>query len=73
MLTNQFGSERRAALAFGARSLREVEERLRRTIDLAVPAGLGGKLGKLAGLAAAGASAIPRRVERERAPVASRS
>lgn len=62
VLTNQFGTERRAALAFGAASLREVEDRLRRTIDLALPPTLGGKLGRLASLAAAGASALPRRV-----------
>ncbi|HEY0615239.1 MAG TPA: menaquinone biosynthesis decarboxylase [Candidatus Elarobacter sp.] len=62
VLTNQFGTERRTALAFGATSLHEVEERLRRTIDLALPPTLGGKLGRLASLAAAGASAIPRRV-----------
>jgi 4-hydroxy-3-polyprenylbenzoate decarboxylase len=61
VLTNQFGSERRIALAFGAKSLREAEERLRRTIDLALPPTLGGKLGRLASLAAAGSSAIPRR------------
>src|SRR5579884_3216782 len=62
VLTNQFGTERRAAMAFGARSLREVEERLRTTIDLALPPTLGGKLGRLASLASAGISAIPRRV-----------
>jgi 4-hydroxy-3-polyprenylbenzoate decarboxylase len=62
VLTNQFGSERRTALALGARSLREVEQRLRSTIDVALPETLGGKLGRLAGLAAAGASAIPRHV-----------
>ncbi|MDB5028915.1 MAG: 3-octaprenyl-4hydroxybenzoate decarboxylase [Candidatus Eremiobacteraeota bacterium] len=62
VLTNQFGTGRRAALAFGAASLREVEDRLRRTIDLALPPTLGGKLGRLASLAAAGASALPRRV-----------
>ena len=62
VLTNQFGTQRRAAMAFGAASLGEVEERLRRTIDLALPPSLGGKLGRLASLAAAGASAIPRRV-----------
>ncbi len=67
VLTNQFGTERRAALAFGARSLHEVEDRVRRTIDLALPATIGGKLGRLASLATAGATAIPRRVER--APV----
>src|SRR4030081_1955075 len=62
VLTNQFGTQRRAAMAFGASSLGEVEERRRRTIDLALPPSLGGKLGRLASLAAAGASAIPRRV-----------
>ncbi|MBV8750967.1 MAG: menaquinone biosynthesis decarboxylase, partial [Candidatus Eremiobacteraeota bacterium] len=67
VLTNQFGTERRTALAFGARSLREVEDRLRRTLDPAMPSSLGGKLGRLSALAAAGASAIPRHVER--APV----
>jgi 4-hydroxy-3-polyprenylbenzoate decarboxylase len=63
VLTNQFGTQRRAAMAFGAKSLAEVEERLRRTIDLALPPTLGEKLGRLAALAAAGASAIPRRVK----------
>jgi len=63
VLTNQFGTQRRAALAFGATSLAEVEQRLRRTIDLAIPDSLNGKLGRLASLAAAGASAIPRRVK----------
>ena len=66
VLTNQFGTERRAAMAFGATSLREAEERVRRTIDAAMPPTLGGKLGRLAGLASAGISAIPRRVERAR-------
>jgi 4-hydroxy-3-polyprenylbenzoate decarboxylase len=67
VLTNQFGTERRAALALGGSTLRDVEERMRRTIDLALPASLGGKLGRLASLAAAGSTAIPRRVEK--APV----
>jgi 4-hydroxy-3-polyprenylbenzoate decarboxylase len=62
VLTNQFGTERRAAMALGASSLAEAEDRLRRTIDLALPPTLGGKLGRLAALATAGASAIPRRV-----------
>ncbi len=64
VLTNQFGTERRAAMALRARTLAEVEERMRRTIDLGMPEGLGGKLGRLASLAQAGFSAIPRRVER---------
>jgi 4-hydroxy-3-polyprenylbenzoate decarboxylase len=67
VLTNQFGTERRTALAFGATSLREVEQRVRRTVDPALPDSLGGKLGRLAALAHAAHSALPRRVER--APV----
>jgi 4-hydroxy-3-polyprenylbenzoate decarboxylase len=67
VLTNQFGSERRIALAFGARSLREVEERMRRTVDPSLPASGIGKLGKLGTLAAAAATTIPRRVAK--APV----
>ncbi|BDE04839.1 menaquinone biosynthesis decarboxylase [Vulcanimicrobium alpinum] len=63
VLTNQFGSERRAAMAFGARTLREVEERLRRTIDLAVPPTLGAKVTRLADLAFAGRAAMPVRVK----------
>lgn len=63
VLTNQFGTQRRAALAFGAKSLGEVEERLRRTIDLALPSSLNAKLGRLAALAAAGSAAIPRRIK----------
>jgi len=43
VLTNAFGTQRRTAMAFGAASLGEVEERLRRTIDLALPPTLGGK------------------------------
>jgi 4-hydroxy-3-polyprenylbenzoate decarboxylase len=60
VLTNQFGSERRIAMALGASSLSEVEERLRSTIDVSLPGSLGGKLGRLAGLAAAASAAIPR-------------
>jgi len=63
VLTNQFGTERRTALALGAKSLRDVEERLRSTIDLGLPGSLGGKLGRLASLASAGVSAIPRRIK----------
>ena len=46
VLTNQFGTERRTALALGAKSLRDVEERLRSTIDLGLPSTLEGKLGR---------------------------
>ncbi|GAC1590251.1 MAG: menaquinone biosynthesis decarboxylase [Candidatus Velthaea sp.] len=63
VLTNQFGSARRMALALGAESLAEVEARVRSTIDLSVPDSLGGKLGKLLSLSSL-ASAIPRTVQR---------
>ncbi|MBV9440004.1 MAG: UbiD family decarboxylase, partial [Candidatus Eremiobacteraeota bacterium] len=63
VLTNAFGTQRRMALALGARSLHDVEERLRATIDLAPPETLGAKIGRAAGLALALRSAIPRRVE----------
>ncbi len=61
VLTNQFGSQRRMALALGAESLADVERRMRKTIDLSVPDTLGGKLGKLVGLTSL-ISAIPRTV-----------
>jgi 4-hydroxy-3-polyprenylbenzoate decarboxylase len=62
VLTNQFGSQRRMALALGAKtSLAEVEERVRRAIDLSVPDSPAGKLGKLFELAAL-RNAIPRTV-----------
>jgi len=61
VLTNQFGSQRRMALALGEKSLADVEARIRRTIDLSVPSTLGGKLGKLLSLSSL-ASAIPRTV-----------
>lgn len=62
VLTNQFGSQRRMALALGEPSLAAVEARMRATIDLSVPDSLGGKLGKLLSLTSL-ASAIPRTVE----------
>jgi 4-hydroxy-3-polyprenylbenzoate decarboxylase len=37
VLTNQFGSERRMAMAFGARSLADVEQRVRNAVDLGKP------------------------------------
>ena len=61
VLTNQFGSERRMALALGADSLAGVEARIRKAIDLSVPDSLGGKLGKLFSLGTL-TSAIPRTV-----------
>ena len=63
VLTNQFGSERRMALALGARTLGAVEARIRKAVDLSVPDSLGGKFGKLISLGAL-ASAIPRVVKR---------
>jgi 4-hydroxy-3-polyprenylbenzoate decarboxylase len=61
VLTNQFGSERRMALAFGARTIEEVAGRIRAAVDLRVPQSAGGKLGKLLSLGAL-ASAIPHTV-----------
>ena len=48
VLTNQFGSERRMAMAFDAQSLDEVASRLRRLLDLSVPESLGSRIAKLA-------------------------
>jgi 4-hydroxy-3-polyprenylbenzoate decarboxylase len=50
VLTNQFGSERRMALALGAGSLREVEQRIRDIVDVRRPKGLEATLSKLATL-----------------------
>jgi 4-hydroxy-3-polyprenylbenzoate decarboxylase len=63
VLTNQVGSERRMAMAFGAASLDEVEERIRRALDPRMPSSVEGKLGKLFSLADF-AGAIPRTVTR---------
>ena len=46
VLTNQFGTERRMAMAFGAKSLEEVADRLRGMLDLSVPHSAGGRLEK---------------------------
>ena len=59
VLTNQFGSARRIAMAFDTQTLDEVGARLRSLLDLSVPESLGGKLAKLASLAPL-ASAIPK-------------
>ena len=61
VLTNQFGTQRRMAMAFDATSLDEVASRLAGLLDLSVPQTLGGKLAKLASLAPLG-SAIPKSV-----------
>jgi len=47
VLINQFGSERRMAMAFGARTLDEVAQRLARLLNLSVPASAQERLVKL--------------------------
>ncbi len=66
VLTNQFGSERRMALAFGARTLNEVAARVRGTLELGMPRTLEAGISKVASLGAL-AFALPRTVAR--APV----
>ena len=59
VLTNQFGSQRRMAMAFGAETLDEVAGRIRQLLDLKIPGSLGEKLLKLASLAPL-ANMVPR-------------
>ncbi|GAC1498146.1 MAG: menaquinone biosynthesis decarboxylase [Vulcanimicrobiaceae bacterium] len=59
VLTNQFGTERRMALALGTDSLDDAANRVRALIDLKIPATLPERLMKLASLAPL-ARAIPR-------------
>ena len=61
VLTNQFGSERRMAMAFGADSIEAVANRVRSAVDLSVPKTLGAKIGKAFSLTAL-TSAIPKTV-----------
>ena len=61
VLTNQFGTEKRMALAFGARSLEELANRVRNAVKPSVPGTAEGKLAKLFSVGAA-AFAIPRTV-----------
>jgi 4-hydroxy-3-polyprenylbenzoate decarboxylase len=61
VLTNQFGTHGRMALAFDAQTLDEVADRLRRLLDLSLPESFGGKLAKLASLAPV-AGAMPKPV-----------
>jgi 4-hydroxy-3-polyprenylbenzoate decarboxylase len=61
VLTNQFGSERRMALAFGARSLEDVQKRVRNAVGLAQPGNRDGTFTKLLSLGALGL-ALPRTV-----------
>ena len=62
VLTNQFGSEKRMALALNATSLAHVQERMARLVDLSVPASFGGKVMKLASLAPLSLT-LPRRAK----------
>jgi 4-hydroxy-3-polyprenylbenzoate decarboxylase len=61
VLTNQFGTEKRMAMAFDAQSLDEVADRLRRLLDFSVPESLGSRIAKLASLAPL-ANAVPKTV-----------
>ncbi|MBV9276815.1 MAG: menaquinone biosynthesis decarboxylase, partial [Candidatus Eremiobacteraeota bacterium] len=61
VLTNQFGTRRRMAMAFDAKTLDEVAERIRALVDLRIPATLGERLRKLSALTAL-KNLIPRTV-----------
>ena len=61
VLTNQFGSEKRMAMAFGARSLDERANRVRNAVVPNVPESTGARIAKLFSLGSA-AFAIPRTV-----------
>ncbi|TAM77761.1 menaquinone biosynthesis decarboxylase [bacterium] len=60
LLINQFGTERRMAMAFGADSLEAVSFRVRNALDLQLPKSWGGAFTKLLSLAPL-ANAIPRK------------
>jgi 4-hydroxy-3-polyprenylbenzoate decarboxylase len=62
VLTNQFGTEKRMALAFGAKSLDEVAQRVRNTVRFNFPTTLDGRVAKLFSVGSA-AFAIPRTVK----------
>ncbi|MEO6912910.1 MAG: menaquinone biosynthesis decarboxylase [Candidatus Baltobacteraceae bacterium] len=62
VLTNQFGSERRMALALGIDRLSQAGDRIRSLLDLSMPSSLSEKLGKLFSLAPL-ANAIPKTVK----------
>ncbi|MDQ2679794.1 MAG: menaquinone biosynthesis decarboxylase [Candidatus Eremiobacteraeota bacterium] len=62
VLTNQFGSERRMALALGIERLTNAGDRISSLLDLSMPSSLSEKLGKLFSLAPL-ASAIPKTVK----------
>jgi 4-hydroxy-3-polyprenylbenzoate decarboxylase len=61
VLTNQFGSEKRMAMAFGARSIDEVANRLRNAVTFRLPGTLDGRIAKAFAVGSA-AFAVPRTV-----------
>jgi 4-hydroxy-3-polyprenylbenzoate decarboxylase len=61
VLTNQFGTQSRMAMAFGAKALDEVAGRIRGMLDLSIPASAVERIGKLLSLAPL-AAAIPKTV-----------
>jgi 4-hydroxy-3-polyprenylbenzoate decarboxylase len=62
VLTNQFGSERRMAMAFGATTLNEVADRIGSFLRPEIPQDLSGKLQRLLEFTSA-KNALPKRVE----------
>lgn len=62
VLTNQFGTRKRMAMAFGAQSLDEVAGRIRALLDLSLPATLNDRIAKILSLAPL-AAAIPKTVK----------
>jgi 4-hydroxy-3-polyprenylbenzoate decarboxylase len=62
VLMNQFGSQRRMAMAFGAKTLDEVAARVRGALDVRLPESSRGRLAKLLSFGAL-ATAIPRTVK----------
>jgi 4-hydroxy-3-polyprenylbenzoate decarboxylase len=61
VLTNQFGSRKRIAMALGVQDLDEAGDRIRKLLDLSIPASAAGRIGKLLSLAPL-AAAIPKTV-----------
>ena len=61
VLTNQFGSRKRMSTALGAEDLDEAAERIRKMLDLSIPASAMERIGKLLSLAPL-AAAIPKTV-----------
>ncbi len=61
VLTNQFGSRRRMAMALDAKTLDDAADRIRKLLDVSIPSSGLGKIGKLFDLAPLGA-AIPKTV-----------